>query len=78
MIILKATEKASLHPLSLEHTFLEKPERGGQIQIDLPSPALKLKGFPLPKNCFRPDSAPLIVLQQFPTSTISIVFYYKQ
>ena len=59
MIILKATEKSSLHPLSLEDKFLKKPHRGGQIQIDPPSP-IKLKAFPLPKNCLRPDSACLI------------------
>ena len=50
MIILKATEKLSLHPLSLEDTFLEKQHRGGQIQIDPPSPIKFL----------RPDSASLI------------------
>ena len=61
MIILKATEKSSLHPLSLGDISLEKPHRGGggQIQIDLPSPT-KLKAFPLPKNGLRPDSASLI------------------
>ena len=44
-MILKVTEKTGLHPFS--RTFLEKPQWRDQIQIDPPSPALKLKRFAL-------------------------------